>query len=351
MKSHPERSAAESKDPVELSSGHSTGCLDCARHDRLRINRVKEHQHVLAILHRWGIHTVGQFAALEKEEVGTRLGAIGLELWDRAKGKTTRLLKLVSCPEAFEEAFEFENEIETIEPLLFMLRRFLQQISLRLDALYFVASELRLQIIFSNKSAYEHQFKIPEPTNNGEVLFRMLHSHLENFKSEWPIVAVALKAEATKPSFQQFSLFETALRDPARLSETLARLTGLLGAERVGTPVLEETHRPDAFRMEPFAWQLPETAKDLGPLPPCALRRFRAPLPASMLLVKNKPAHFRSSAIQGEVTARKGPYHLSGSWWDEKEWERAEWDLEMENGALCQCHASGGKWELDGVYD
>jgi protein ImuB len=306
---------------------------------------------VLAILHRWGIHTVGQFAALEKEAVGTRLGAIGLELWDRARGKTMRLLKLVACPESFEEAFEFENEIETIEPLLFMLRRFLQQISLRLDALYLVASDLRLQINFSDKSSYAHQFKIPEPTNNGEVLFRMLHTHLENFKSEWPIVAVSLQAEATKPSLQQFNLFETALRDPARLSETLARLTGLLGADRVGTPVLEETHRPDAFRMEAFAWQLPETAKEVGALPPSALRRFRAPLPASMLLVKNKPAHFRSGVWQGEVTARKGPYHLSGSWWDEKVWERAEWDLEMENGALCQCHSRGGQWELDGVYD
>ena len=136
---------------------------------------------VLDILHRWGIHTLGQFAALDKEEVGTRLGPIGLQLWDRAKGKTMRLLKLVSPPESFEEAFEFENEIETVEPLLFMLRRFLQQLSLRLDALYLVASELRLEITFSNKSAYQHHFKIPEPTNNGEVLFRMLHTHLENF--------------------------------------------------------------------------------------------------------------------------------------------------------------------------
>ncbi|MCA1658290.1 MAG: hypothetical protein LC627_03215, partial [Verrucomicrobiaceae bacterium] len=82
---------------------------------------------VLSILHGWGIHTVGQFAALEKQDVAARLGAIGRELWERASGKTTRLLQLVSPPEFFEEAFEFENEIETAEPLLFMLRRFLQQ--------------------------------------------------------------------------------------------------------------------------------------------------------------------------------------------------------------------------------
>lgn len=306
---------------------------------------------VLDILHRWGIHTLGQFAALDKEEVGMRLGPIGLQLWDRAKGKTTRLLKLVSPPEFFEEAFEFENEIETVEPLLFMLRRFLQQLSLRLDALYLVASELRLQITFSDKSAYRHQFKIPEPTNNGEVLFRMLHTHLENFKSDFPIIAVALTAEAAKPSYQQFNLFETALRDPARLSETLVRLTGFLGADRVGTPVLEETHRPDAFRMEPFAWQLKETAGEIEPLPSYALRRFRSPAPASMLLVNNRPAHLRTAEIQGDVLQQTGPYTASGNWWDEKTWKRAEWDLELEKGALYQCHSHEGRWELDGVYD
>src|ERR1700730_1879854 len=262
---------------------------------------------VLDILHRWGIESLGQFAALEKEAVGARLGPIGLELWERATGKTTRLLKLVPVRESVEEAFEFENEIETSEPLLFMLRRFLQQFSVRLGALHLVASELQLEITFSDKKSYSSRFKIPEPTNSVEILFRMLHTHLENFTSKSPIIAVALRAETTKPSFEQFHLFETTLSDPVRLTETLARLTGLLGSERVGTPVLEETHRPDAFRMEPFSWQLPETKSELPPLPASALRRFRSLLPASVLLAKNRPAHFRSAKVKGAVHAEKGP--------------------------------------------
>jgi protein ImuB len=261
------------------------------------------------------------------------------------------LLRLVPVRESFEEAFEFENEIETSEPLLFMLRRFLQQFSVRLGALHLVASELQLEIIFSDKNNYSHRFKIPEPTNDVEILFRMLHTHLENFTSKSPIIAVALKAETTKPSFEQFHLFETALRDPARLTETLARLAGLLGSERVGTPVLEETHRPDAFRMESFSWQLTETKSELPPLPASALRRFRSPLLASVLLAKNRPAHFRSAKIQGAVRAGKGPYKASGNWWDEQAWDRAEWDVELENGGVCQCHSSGGQWALDGIYD
>jgi protein ImuB len=307
---------------------------------------------VLGILRRWGIESLGQFAALEKEAVAARLGPIGVELWERATGKTTRLLKLVPVRESFEDTFEFENEIETSEPLLFMLRRFLQQFSVRLGALHLVASELQLEIVFSDKTSYAHRFKIPEPTNNVETLFRMLHTHLENFTSKSPIVAVALKAETTKPSFEQFHLFETALRDPTRLTETLARLIGLLGSERVGTPIVEETHRPDAFRMKPFAWQLPEKkADDLPPLPASALRRFRSALSASVLLAKNRLIHLRTAKISGAVQAEKGPYLASGNWWDENAWDRAEWDIELETGALCRCHASAGQWALDGIYD
>ena len=211
-------------------------------------------QEILAVLHKWGIHTLGQLAALDKEQLAARLGPEAIGMWKRANGKSQRLLKLVRPPESFEESFEFENEIETAEPLLFMLRRFLEQLAVRLSTIYLVAKELTLRITLANKQCYERVFKIPQPTNDVDLLFRMLQTHLENFRSEHPIVAVALSAQPIRPVSRQFRLFEIALRNPHQLSETLARLVALLGSERLGTPVLEETHRPDAFRMEPFAW-------------------------------------------------------------------------------------------------
>jgi protein ImuB len=316
------------------------------------IDKAVEVQHILDILHKWGIHTLGQLAKLRKDDLGLRLGPTAVHLWERANGKCVRLLKLVPPVESFAETFEFENEIETVEPLLFILRRFLDQISLRLGALYFVAQELNLQITFSDKKSYEHRFKIPQSTRSVEVLFRMLHTHLENFRSEFPITAISLAAKAVKPSQQQFGLFETALRDPAQLSQTLARLTGLLGTDRVGTPVLEDTHRPDSFHLEPFSWQLDETSCDEKALLSHALRRFRSPLSASLLSAENRPVHLQSSRMQGEVRAATGPYHSSGSWWDENSWVRAEWDLQLENGALCRCYRDDEQsWKVDGVYD
>src|SRR5438093_1590839 len=86
---------------------------------------------ILAILHKWGIHTLGQLAALDKEQLGARLGPEAIRMWERANGQSNRVLKLVRPPESFEESFEFENEIETAEPLLFMLRRFFEQLARR----------------------------------------------------------------------------------------------------------------------------------------------------------------------------------------------------------------------------
>ena len=322
-------------------------------------DREAEIERILEILHKWGIHTLGQLAALDKEDLAARLGSEAVRMWERANGQSNRLLKLVRPPEAFEESFEFEQEIETAEPLLFMLRRFLEQLSLRLSAIYLVAKELRLQITFSNKQHYESCFKIPQPTNDVDLLFQMLHTHLENFKSEYQITAVSLEAEPTKASQQQFGLFEIPLRDPNQLYETLARLIALLGSDRVGTPVLEETHRSDAFHIKPFSWEaggttsvsshyLPDATEHV---PPIALRRFRPAVSASVFLSEDIPAHLRSANVNGKVAEQRGPYLASGNWWDETAWARAEWDLQLENAVLLRCHQSGEAWEVDGVYD
>ena len=334
-----------------------------------------EVQAIFAILHKWGIHTLGQLAALDKEQLGARLGPQAIRMWERANARSNRLLKLIRPPESFEESFEFEREIETAEPLLFMLRRFLEQLAVRLAAIYLVAKELRLQITFGNKDIYARVFKIPQPTNDVDLLFRMLQTHLENFRSNHPIVAVALSAEPIKAAGEQFGLFETTLRNPQQLSETLARLTSLLGGDRIGTPVLEETHRPDAFRMQPFSWAAVDSAssavarakedvpsgvnRDCGPdfgalrtaHGTAALRRFRSAVSASVLRDEEIPTHVRSAEMSGKVIDERGPYLLSGNWWDEKSWRRAEWDLQLQKGELVRAHERDGAWKIDGVYD
>ena len=321
----------------------------------------------IAILHKWGIHTLGQLAALNKEELRDRLGNEAVRLWERANGIAARPLKFVQPPETFIESFEFDREIDTAEPLLFILRRFLEQLALRLSAIYLVAKELTLTITFANschdesvatattasatKETHIRVFKIPQPSADVDLLFQMLHTHLENFKSEHPIVAVALSAEPIRPASQQFGLFETALRNPHQLYETLARLSALLGADRVGSPVLEETHRPDAFRMEAFSWHgLPAHVPSARmPMPRLALRRFRPPADAAIFISQDR--HLHSDKVRGQIIDQAGPFLLSGNWWDEKSWACTEYDMQLDNSELVRAHESEAVWKVDGIYD
>jgi len=321
---------------------------------------------IIGILHKWGIHTLGQLAALDKKELRNRLGNEAVRLWERANGTATRLLKFVQPPESFDESFEFDHEIETAEPLLFILRRLLEQLALRLSSIYLVSRELTLTIVFANSCHDEsvatatnasaaRTFKIPQPTNDVDLLFRILQTHLETFKSEHPIVAVALRAEPSRPASQQFGLFETALRNPHQLYETLARLAALVGNDRVGTPVLEETHRPDAFRMENFCWNAAATTEKEGaigdnrPYLKPALRRFRPPANTSVFVSDHH--YLQSDKVCGQILNQIGPFLLSGNWWNEKAWARAEWDMQLENGEVVRAHESETQWRIDGIYD
>jgi protein ImuB len=252
----------------------------------------------------------------------------------------------------FQEAIELENEIESMEPLLFILRRFLDQLSHRLESVYLVAEELRLTLALSSGAKYERDLTIPSPTRNVNTLFRMLHTHLETLQTDAPIVGVTLRAEPARAQTHQFGLFQASLRDPNQFFETLARLEALLGQNRSGTPVNRASYKPDDFHIEPpkFHGQpnasAPAFKIAVGP----SLRRFRPAIPATIRFEYNQPAHLQSSKARGKIVEANGPWRSSGDWW-ENGWARDEWDIRLANGrAYRLCHQQE-MWFVEGVFD
>ena len=330
--------------------------------DSFPISALEPSPEILAILQRWGIQTVGALLALGKDHVAERLGPAAAELFNRVSPDSPRPLKLVVPAEEFSEQMDFENEIETVEPLLFVLRRFVEQLSRRLELIYLVVAEFQLQLGLSSGAKYERLFKIPAPTGNIDVLFRMLQTHLETVRTDSPITSLRLAAKSARPEARQFGLFETTLRDPNQFAETLARLTALCGSDRVGTPQLEATHRPDAFKISQ-AFQSassgdsrrhnglsspsnPQTA--ISALP---LRRFRPPCPSHIEFRDETPALLRSEVFIGPIIATRGPFFSSGNWWDSSRWARQEWDVETSDGSLFRIFRSSEGCFVEGVYD
>lgn len=357
---------------------------------------------LLSVLRKWGIRTLADFIALGREQVADRLGVEGLELFDLASGNLNRPLRLCHPPDVYEEAIEFEHEIESIEPLLFILRRFLDQICRRLELIYSVVEEVDLRLDLDCGERYERVFRIPAPTNNLDTLFRVLHTHLENLTTTHPIIGFRVNAKPCKPRHHQFGLFETSLRDPNHFYETLAHLTALLGPDRVGTPIAEPTYRPDAFRMESVRFDASTTRPDVPDrMPPdgLKLRRLRPPLPVDVEFQSGRPSLLglknvqtvrrtvfqmkigrksRNRSPQGrnaskpsdrnsgdtflrrigfetrgakQIQKAQGPWRSSGNWWDDQRWHRDEWDVQTHDGTLYRLSHQSDGWFVEGVYD
>ena len=304
------------------------------------------------VLHHWGLRTLGDLTALPRDEIVRRFGTEGLALWQRAAGGDLRPLRPVVLPQAFSAQMEFEQEIETLEPLLFILRRFLDRLTLELRASQHVAAEIHLALRLEDETQHARSFRLPEPTADVEILFRALHTHLESLTTAASIVAVTLNITPARPLVRQQGLFETGLRDPHGFAETLARVSALVGADRVGTPQLEDTHRPDAFKLMPPAAVVPPPAgRPVHPPLGAPLRRFRPPLPVRVGETEGR-TYLWSDAVRGEVSFQSPPYPSSGDWWQaDRAWSRTEWDITLAEGGSYRLLRLGQQHFIEGEYD
>jgi protein ImuB len=310
---------------------------------------------VLAVLQRWGIATVGELLALDRLAVTERLGLEALDLFAAASVTALRPLRLAWPKERFEEAFDFEQPVETLEPLLFLLRRLSDQLCHRLECAGLVAQQMSLRLPQESGDAHERVLRLPEPSRLPEVLFRMLHTHLETVRTETGIVGIWLEISPGQPVERQFSLFETVVRDPGRLQETLARLSALLGPDRVGTPVRIPGHRRDAFRMvaPDFENVSAKSAQESQPTDRVPWRQLRPGHPAAVKVGPgtNRPVDVRGTPGSGAVAAAAGPWRASGQWWEPEAWWHEDWEIATASGEVRRLTRTAEGWRVTGVLD
>ena len=318
----------------------------------LALHELSPSPELLSVLGDWGIHNLAQLTSLPRGELMDRLGPDAAQLWERAAGRTERPLRLVRAAETFVEAFDFEREIETAEPVLFIVRRFVEQLAMRLENVYRVAGRMTLSLSLANGSAYERTFTVASPTADADVLFRILHAHLDSVRLDHPATAARLCIEPADAERRQFQLFESPLRDPNRFDETLSRLAAIVGVENVGVAEVLNTHRPDSFRLCPprfHAVAAPNTTDDFSIGIP--LRRWRPAIVAEVRVVRHAPAFIESAKARGIIRDALGPYRANGGWWENARWSTEEWDIELETGALYRLARNGSEWRVEGSYD
>jgi len=332
---------------------------------------------VFDVLRRWGLTTLGEFAALPSGDLSARIGQDGLALQHLARGGDLR--PLVPDPDVprYIERIELEWPIDALEPLSFVLPRLLDPLALSLERARRAAAAVRLELRLVDRTTHVRVLQLPAAMRDPRVLRTLLLLDLESHPPAAAIDIVTIEIDPAPARVVQHSLLERALPSPETVATLTARLNALVGEARCGSPMLLDTHRPDAHALRAFAdgqWQVGDGRRhrplihSISHFPSpiahsprsgeAALRRFRPPVAVRVTVERGRPVRVaidRRGMPGGKVEQCAGPWRTSGSWWERgtAHWDRDEWDVALSDGCVCRLfrEREGGGWFLEGILD
>jgi protein ImuB len=342
----------------------------------------------------WGIGTLGELAALPEAELVARMGPQARVWRALARGEAKHAFEPIEAEFALEEFCEFETPVEQIDSLLFVGARMIDGLATRAAGRALALRSLTAEMGLEGGGTHGCAIRPAVPTIDRKFLLKLLQLEIGTHPPQAAVVRLALRAEAGAQSKVQLGLFAPQTPEPSRLDVTLARLRAMVGEERVGSPVLEDTHRADGFRMKGFAIPGPrsgtwgthnrgEAEMEAGPR--MALRRVRPARAVRVVLSPAlstkttdqicaipgpqmrgtggtqtsvmRPAAFSDGENRYEIAAAYGPWRTSGCWWAMEAWDTEEWDVlaAMNGGRSVACLLTRDRarnaWRLEAFYD
>jgi protein ImuB len=313
-----------------------------------------------ASLERWGVRTAGELATLPRAGVLARLGPEGARLQAWARGEDSGPFVPVAPEEPCVEALTLDWEVTSLEALAFVLRRLLAGLAARLALRDLGVRVLDLTAGLAEGEPFRHRLVPVAPLRDPQALLRLLLVALAGLRLPAPVVCLRLEAEPAPLLPLQADLLSPPRPSPRELGETLGRLAALVGPDRVGMPVVADTHRPGTIGSAPFglpgrtvARQAAVAALVCADAATLVARRLVPPRPATVALHDGEPVRVDADGLRGAVVARVGPWRTTGEWWADTAWAREEWDVALAGGAVYRlaCDAATGAWTVEAIYD
>ncbi len=319
--------------------------------------------HVYETLCRWGIRSIGSFAALPANEVAGRLGKTGQQLHQRARGIDPQPIVPYQPCETFSEGMDLDWPLVSLEPFLFVARAALGRLCSRLDSRGLACVQLELSLRLEPKGFCDRSILLPAPSRDVKTLLTLIRLDLEREPPGAPVVGFTFQAHPDRPRTAQLTIFGPAALSPDKMATSLARLFALLGSEGIGRGKPIDSHVPGRFEILQFEPPTPpivrpEIPRSKGLL---AVRSLRPPIPlvvrraaGKFLAVQSRAESTSSLRLGGRIRVASGPWSVEENWWSEREAiNRDYWDVELENGGIYRIFLDQltGDWFADGIYD
>ncbi len=317
-----------------------------------------EHAETFAM---WGITTLGALGNLEETELIARLGQAGKELRLLARGESPHLFNAIEASFLLEERIELDSPVELLDSLLFILGVMLDQLIVRAQSRILALASITLDLDLEGATSHSRTVRPALPNNDRKLWLKLIHLDLQAHPPQAAILSLGLNAQPGSTSKVQLGLFSPQVPEPMRLDVTLARIRSIVGEGCAGQAVLKDTHRPDAFRVEPFVVPTSSAIESKPSTKRLAMRQLRPAESVTVTVNDRQPDSFIFREKQYTVERAYGPWSSAGDWWNPTLWSLEQWDLvargdDAANHAtwLCCCLTRDlmqERWQVEALYD
>jgi nucleotidyltransferase/DNA polymerase involved in DNA repair len=301
-----------------IEAGREREFLNWLPLDMLGLGKSDRGDDLETTLARWGMRRLGELARLNPDAVGTRLGRRGVELVRLARGGSHAPLVPRRRAEFFVETVELEYGIELLEPLGFVMRAMLERLAERLSLRGMVAGDITLAFGMSGHRSFNRQVAVAAPSNDVRAILTLINLSLEASPPEAAVESIRIEIAPRVPRPAQTDMFLPPAPAPDKLQTTIARLAALCGPGNVGMLSAENSHRPEATRLDAFAPPpappIPENgaAKNVTQL---VIRAIRPAREIEVMCTREIPEFVRGENLGARVISIAGPWRRDGEWW------------------------------------
>jgi len=349
----------------------------------LPLTRLSPELEAAAMLHRFGLSSIGDLARLPESEIASRLGEVGRELHWAARGIDPRPLMPRPLPPEFREGMELEWPLVALEPFLFIANAALDRLSKRMEIQGFACKRLEFTLTLDPDGYDARGIDLPAPTRDVKTMLTLMRLDLEKTPPGAPVAGFSFVAHPDRPRRAQLSLFGPSAVSPEKLASTIAKLISILGDGRVGMPMTVDGHLPERYAINVFS---PPPPPDVRRTPArarglLAVRTFRPPIPievttravagddvqiatirslAEVVSDTRPPAPDSRPRVEagskveiaGTVRICSGPWQVEEGWWSDRPDIREYWDVELERGGVYRVfRGNAAEWFVDARYE
>jgi len=283
-------------------------------------------------LHRMGVRDLRALRALPRDSLRRRFGVELLAHVDRLYGEADDPLDCYAPPDHFDSRVELGYEVEHHPPLLFPLRRLINDLCTYLSIRDGGVQRFVLRLEHEDRHT-DVEVGLLAAEREPAMLFELTRNRLERVSIPKPVVAMRLLARELPPFVPVArDLFDARAQQGLPWPQLRERLRARLGDEAV-------------YRIAPAGDPRPERAwrRDDGrPVTEPAL----PPRPAWLL---PHPAPLRGHGLR----IVSGPERLESGWWDGEDARRDYYVLETSQGQRAWAFAPPGEqggWMLHGWF-